>query len=87
MDEDSCGFTNHVNEDDEKLNTSITKEEDQRSILIIGGIQIFLPDSPIEARACVADATIEEGQPMVTIMMKEEISKATQEKRKKSIRH
>jgi hypothetical protein len=50
-------ISNHVNEDDEKLNTSIMKEEDQRSVLIIRGIQIFLLDSPVEARACVADAT------------------------------
>jgi hypothetical protein len=57
----SCGFVDHVNEDDEKLNTSFTREEDQRSILIIGGIWIFLPDSPIEPRACVVDTTSEEG--------------------------
>jgi hypothetical protein len=31
-------------------------EEDQRSILIIGGIQIFLPTIPTEASTCVADA-------------------------------
>jgi hypothetical protein len=44
----------HMNEDDEKLNTSTLKEEDQRCILIIGGISIFLPRIPIEASACVA---------------------------------
>jgi hypothetical protein len=49
--EDSCGFSYHVNEDDEKLNTSITKEEDQRSILIIGGIKIFLPNRLVEDNA------------------------------------
>jgi hypothetical protein len=43
--EDSCGTASHVNEDDEKLKTSFTEEEDQRSILIIGGIEIFLPSS------------------------------------------
>jgi hypothetical protein len=43
-------------------------EEDQRSILIIGGIEIFLPSNPVEARECVADATTEEGQPTVTII-------------------
>ena len=37
MDEDSCGFADHMNEYDEKLNTFTIKEEDQRSILIIGG--------------------------------------------------
>jgi hypothetical protein len=36
-------------------------EEDQKCILIIGGIEVFLPNSPVEARACVADATTEEG--------------------------
>jgi hypothetical protein len=35
-------------------------EKDQKSILMIGGIQIFLPDSPVEARACVAEAATEE---------------------------
>jgi hypothetical protein len=42
-------------------------EEDQRSILIIGGIEVFLPSSPVEARACVADATTEERQPTETV--------------------
>jgi hypothetical protein len=40
--EDSCGISSHMNEDDEKLNTSITEEEDHRSVLVIGGIEIFL---------------------------------------------
>jgi hypothetical protein len=31
-----------VNEDDEKLDTFVTEEEDQRSVLYIGGIKIFL---------------------------------------------
>ena len=39
---DSCGISIHVNEDDKKLNTSITEEEDHRSVLVIGGIEIFL---------------------------------------------
>jgi hypothetical protein len=34
-------------------------EEDQKYILIIGGIEVFLPHSPIEARACVASETTE----------------------------
>jgi hypothetical protein len=37
-------------------------EVDQRSILIIGGIEIFLPSSLVGARACVAGAATE-GQP------------------------
>jgi len=38
----SCGFAYHMNEDDEKLENFTIKEEDQRSILIIGGIKEFL---------------------------------------------
>jgi hypothetical protein len=49
--EDSCGFADHVNEDDEKLNTFTIEEEDQRSILIIGGIKTFLPNSQVETSA------------------------------------
>jgi hypothetical protein len=37
-------------------------EVDQRSILIIGGIEIFLPSSPVGPRACVARETTK-GQP------------------------
>jgi hypothetical protein len=33
--------------------------EDQKGILIIGGIEIFLPLSPVEARVCVAEAATE----------------------------
>jgi len=54
--ETSRGIVAHVNEDDEKLKTSIVKEKDQGSILVIGGIEVFLPHSPIKARECVADA-------------------------------
>jgi hypothetical protein len=50
----------------------------QRSILIIGGIQIFLPSSPVEARACVADATTEEGQPTVTVIEEEEMEQTSE---------
>jgi hypothetical protein len=59
-DEDSCGTVNHVNEDDEKLKTSTIEEKDQRTILIIGGVEIFLPRGRGEASTDVADAT--EGQ-------------------------
>jgi hypothetical protein len=54
IDEHSCGFVDHVNEDDENLNTPIATEEDQRCVLIVGGIQIFLPNSPIETNTRVA---------------------------------
>jgi hypothetical protein len=43
----------------------LTGEDQRRSILIIGGIQIFLPNSEVEARECVAGATTE-GQPAIT---------------------
>jgi hypothetical protein len=47
-------------------------EKDQRSLLIIGGIEVFLPHSPVEVRTCVAEATTGEGQPIVTVMEEEE---------------
>jgi hypothetical protein len=40
---DSRGAVSHVNEDDEKLQTSTIEEKDQGRILIIGGVKIFLP--------------------------------------------
>ena len=46
-------------------------EVDQRSILVIGGIEIFLPSSPVEARACVAGAATE-GKPAETIKEEKE---------------
>jgi hypothetical protein len=36
-------------------------QKDQRCILIIGGIEVFLPNNPVEASTCVADATGEKG--------------------------
>ena len=66
---DSCGFADHMNEDDDKLKTCTIQEEDQRNLLMVGGIWIFLPGSPVEARIFVANegATTGEGQPDVTI--------------------
>jgi hypothetical protein len=32
-------------------------EENQKYIMIIGGIEVFLPHIPIEASTCVVDAT------------------------------
>jgi hypothetical protein len=76
--EDSCGFEDHVNEDDDKLKTFTIQEEDQKSILIIGGIKVFLPNNQEEASAHDESAAVGERQPVVTIMMKEKISKAAQ---------
>jgi hypothetical protein len=42
-DGDSHRAVNRVNEDDEKLKPFVIKEKDQRSVLIIGGVEIFLP--------------------------------------------
>jgi hypothetical protein len=47
------------------------EKEDQRNLLIIGGIEIFLPLSPVEAKTCVADAATAEGQPAETVMEEE----------------
>jgi hypothetical protein len=54
--------------------------EDQKGILMIGGIQIFLPDSPVEARACVAEGATAERQPAVTVGELEKIFEAAQVK-------
>jgi hypothetical protein len=62
IDEDSCGFADHVNEDDDKLKTFTIQEEDQRIILIIGGIKIFLPNNQVEASAHDESVTKEEGR-------------------------
>ena len=75
--EDSYGIAIHMNEDDEKLNTSITKEEDHRSVLVIGGIEIFLPRSKGEASICVADATIGGQQVEIIMEEKEKILKSS----------
>jgi hypothetical protein len=42
-------------------------EEDHKCILIIGGIEMFLPRIPFEARACVVYATTEGKQPETVI--------------------
>jgi hypothetical protein len=40
----------------------LTEKEDQRNLLMIGGIEIFLPHSPVEAEIYVVDeaATVQE---------------------------
>jgi hypothetical protein len=49
-------------------------EEDQKCILIIGGIKVFLPSNLVEAKTCVEGATTK-GQPVVTIIEEEEKEK------------
>jgi hypothetical protein len=64
--EDSCGTVSRMNEDDEKLQTSITEKGDRKTILIIGGFEIFIPSDRGEASTDVAKAT--EGQSIKTVM-------------------
>jgi hypothetical protein len=67
----------------------LTEEEDQSSILMIGGIQVFLPFSQEEVEIFIADveaATTEAGQPAETVREAlEQMSEAAQEKEKMSI--
>jgi hypothetical protein len=66
-DEDSCGFPSHVNEDDGNLKTFTIREDDMRTLIMIGGIEIFLPLAQEEAEICVVDATTTEGQLAETV--------------------
>jgi hypothetical protein len=63
-----------VNEDDDKLNTSITEKEDQKSVLIVGGIKMFLPSNQLEAIISVASAKTKV-QPTETVKEDEEKEK------------
>jgi hypothetical protein len=45
----------------------LTEEEDLRNLLMIGGIEIFLPLAQEEAEICVADAATTEGQLAETV--------------------
>jgi hypothetical protein len=76
-----------MNKDDEKLNNSTLKEEDQKYILVIGGIGIFLPGSQAEASMCVASATTEKGQPMQTVIEEEIEQKLTSAQMEKDEEH
>jgi hypothetical protein len=61
IDADSCGLTDHVNEDDDKLKTCTIQKEDRRNLLMIGGIGIFFPFSQDEAKFCVSNDAGREG--------------------------
>jgi hypothetical protein len=60
-----------MNSEESSDQQGVLTGENQKSILMIGGIRVFLPSSPVEARACVADATTEERQPTETVMEEE----------------
>jgi hypothetical protein len=63
----------------------LTEEENLRDLLMIGGIQVFLPFAQEEAEICVVDveaATTEEGQPAETVKeeLKQTLGAAQEEK-------
>jgi hypothetical protein len=49
----------------------LIEKEDQKSILMIGGIKVFLPSSRVEADAQDEGAAEEEGQPTETVTKEE----------------
>ena len=51
----------------------LIKKEYQKSILMIGGIQIFLPHSSVDSRKGVSDGATIERQPTETVKEEEEI--------------
>jgi hypothetical protein len=61
----------------ESLMNSEVIEEDQKSILMIGEKEVFLPHHLVDAKNCVFDATTAEGQPIVTVREKEELEQTS----------
>jgi hypothetical protein len=51
----------------------LTEEEDLRDLLMIGGIQVFLPFAQEEAEFCIADAATVEEQSVVTVREEEKL--------------
>jgi hypothetical protein len=66
----SFGTASRMSEDDDKLEAFITEEKYQRSILVIGGVKIFLPNNRGEVSMDVADVI--EGQQANIILEKNE---------------
>jgi hypothetical protein len=50
----------------------LIEKEDKKSILMIGGIEVFLPHRLAKVKNCVADVATTEGQRVVTVREKEE---------------
>jgi len=69
----SCGFVDHLNEYDNKLKTFTIQEENQKSVLVIRGIKVFLPNNQEETSARDESATVGEGKPTMTVIEEEEI--------------
>jgi hypothetical protein len=59
-----------VNGDDEKLKIFVAKKEDHRTVLIIGGVEIFLPSRWGEASISIAEAM--KGHQAETVVKEEE---------------
>jgi hypothetical protein len=60
-----------MNSEESSDQQGVLTGENQKIILIIGGIRVFLPRNPVEARVCVADATTTGGQPKKLVMEEE----------------
>jgi hypothetical protein len=60
-----------MNSEESSDQQGVLTGEGQKYILIIGGIEVFLPSIPVEARGCVVDTTTECGQPTNTVMDEE----------------
>jgi hypothetical protein len=60
-----------MNSEESSDQQGVLTGEDQRYILIIGGIEVFLPSSPVEAKVCVAEVATEDRQPTETVMEEE----------------
>jgi hypothetical protein len=56
----------------------LMEKEDQKCLLVIRGIEIFLPLSLVEVRSCIVEETILEGQLVVTIKEKEELGQTSE---------
>jgi hypothetical protein len=56
----------------------LIEKEDQKSLLMIGGIKVFLPYSLVEARCVLPMQQQKEGQPAVTVKEMEQMSEAAQ---------
>jgi hypothetical protein len=58
----------------------LIEKEDHKSIMMIGGIKVFLPYSPVGASVCVTNAATVVGQPAMIVKEMEQISEAAQGK-------
>jgi hypothetical protein len=62
-----------MNSEESSYQQGVLIDEVQKSILMIGGIWVFLPGSPVEEKACVANAAIKERHPTETVKEEKEV--------------